>query len=65
MKQKNIAPKLKSNLDIKSQQYVKNKEIMLDKLNGIKIMTKEKAGKSVFQKTAFNYIMDFYISVDQ
>ena len=32
MKQKNIAPKLKSNLDIKSQQYVKNKEMMLDKL---------------------------------
>ena len=32
MKQKNIAPKLKSNLDIKSKQYVKNKEMMLDKL---------------------------------
>ena len=32
MKQNNIAPKLKSNLDTKSQQYKKNKEMMLEKL---------------------------------
>ena len=32
MKQNNIAPKLKSNLDTKSEQYKKNKEMMLEKL---------------------------------
>ena len=32
MKHNNIAPKLKSNLDTKSQQYQKNKEMMLEKL---------------------------------
>ncbi len=32
MKKENIAPKLKSTLDIKSEQFIKNKEMMLDKL---------------------------------
>ena len=32
MKKKNIAPKLKSTLDTKSEQFIKNKEMMLDKL---------------------------------
>ncbi len=32
MKQKNILPKLKSNLDTKSEQYLKNKEMMHEKL---------------------------------
>ncbi|MEC7774063.1 MAG: acyl-CoA carboxylase subunit beta [Pseudomonadota bacterium] len=32
MKKENIAPKLKSSLDIKSEQFIKNKEMMLDKL---------------------------------
>ena len=32
MKKENIAPKLKSNLDTKSEQFIKNKEMMLDKL---------------------------------
>ena len=33
MKSKNISPKLKSSLDIKSEQYLKNKEMMLEKLD--------------------------------
>ena len=33
MKKENIAPKLKSTLDTKSEQFIKNKEMMLDKLN--------------------------------
>ncbi len=32
MKKNNISPKLKSNLDTKSDQYIKNKEMMLEKL---------------------------------
>ncbi len=32
MKKENIAPKLKSTLDTKSEQFIKNKEMMLDKL---------------------------------
>jgi hypothetical protein len=32
MKSKNISPKFKSSLDIKSEQYLKNKEMMLEKL---------------------------------
>ena len=32
MKKENIAPKLKSTLDSKSEQFIKNKEMMLDKL---------------------------------
>ena len=32
MKKENIAPKLKSSLDTKSEQFIKNKEMMLDKL---------------------------------
>ena len=32
MKKENIAPKLKSTLDKKSEQFIKNKEMMLDKL---------------------------------
>ena len=32
MKKENIAPKLKSTLDTKSEQFMKNKEMMLDKL---------------------------------
>ena len=32
MKKKNIAPKLKSNIDINSDQFLKNKEMMLEKL---------------------------------
>ncbi len=32
MKKENIAPKLKSTLDTKSKQFIKNKEMMLDKL---------------------------------
>ena len=32
MKKENVAPKLKSTLDIKSEQFIKNKEMMLDKL---------------------------------
>ena len=32
MKKENIAPKLKSTLDTKAEQFIKNKEIMLDKL---------------------------------
>ena len=32
MKKNNISPKLKSNLDTKSNQYIKNKEMMLEKL---------------------------------
>jgi len=32
MKKKNIAPKLKSNIDINSDQFIKNKEMMLEKL---------------------------------
>ena len=33
MKSKNISPKFKSSLDIKSEQYLKNKEMMLEKLD--------------------------------
>ena len=32
MKKENIAPKIKYTLDIKSEQFIKNKEMMLDKL---------------------------------
>ena len=32
MKRENISPRIKSNLDTKSEQYLKNKEMMLEKL---------------------------------
>ena len=32
MEKENIAPKIKSHLDTKSKQYLKNKEMMLEKL---------------------------------
>ena len=35
MHSKNIAPKLRSNLDTKSENYIKNKEMMLKKLDFI------------------------------
>ena len=32
MKKENISPEIKTNLDTKSEQYLKNKEVMLEKL---------------------------------
>ena len=32
MKKENISPEIKTNLDTKSEQYRKNKEVMLEKL---------------------------------